>query len=1012
MTTSTLGRAALEVYLDHTSLNTSQLSARLREHEDGTWHMKTCSEACDTLLRYLRSARSICSVGIAAVDRCEEHLRQCLASAREMPRSTYLKRSMNSVAGLCYANALNRRSAGDVQVSELWLHAGECSDRIAKLQPSECVVEDRCRERFAPHATRQHLLRKAVEFDEQQLAAQKAAETWRSRFLARAAPLCRYAIVCGQICEIYQAWIRYSPSIAEEMIQRMAHHGNAAQSAVSIIEDNATVYKTADETHSAEIQALAVIAAQRLEEAVVLTTAPPATVLTTASDYASEQEARTRTSALLARNAKALAKLASGLSAVSVQLASVGAAVADRSATASEGSAQALDDIADRIQQLIATITVSASGHVGLAMHVNSQTVLEETIRQLSTQLSAVQSAAPSREERAIIRFLAEADKVCRETSPAHPHIAECWLQAAEDLRQVAELNSKEIVSTYRVEKMRESARVRSQLAAGTFTVAGTYYAKSKRSTNLLAKELWNEAAVMLVEAGVIQQGGREGATASCMAGAGAYRCAKACVACAEAVDSSAAPHAIGTNFALLTISTVENTEDGTYADIALKMRLLLVHVERAALIQVPALQSTGIFKDDHVIANLRSMVTDVLHLSLGSQFPATSYPVGHVLHQPPLSAETAKHNFEQLQWQCDHAVRCVDHIRHITTHQERLSDSNKSLPVAVTTLQTAVRLADGIRYFTYSNDRRKYPDAEFVVRSKEQVSRYRVLCHRYLTASQLIWAGQPVAHKLLVRAAKQCWEQEASTPMAIAVSDTLIRRAFQQATELKLSPELLLPSTVDTTNQATARWLHRIAEVHIKQINLEQTIEANSNYEGLGKKAIAHYGRAIEALQTLLAGGPESFPAQIQRWEAVCDRAERAGLWSTRILQGGVEAVDAAMLYALAIEYAATAVTSNARKVTADDQAQLLGDKVGMRFAAAAEALAVGNSALHECWLQAAISTAALVTLTPILVKGKGSDKVKVVFSAAYSADAVSAADALEAQALALQAVQQQQGK
>jgi hypothetical protein len=204
--------------------------------------------------------------------------------------------------------------------------------------------------------------------------------------------------------------------------------------------------------------------------------------------------------------------------------------------------------------------------------------------------------------------------------------------------------------------------------------------------------------------------------------------------------------------------------------------------------------------------------VTDVLHLSLGSQFPATSYPVGHILHQPPLSAEAAKHNFEQLQWQCGHAVRCVDHIRLITALQERLSDSNKSLPVAVTTLQTAVRLADGIRYFTYSNDRRKYPDAEFVVRSEEQVSRYRILCHRYLTASQLIWAGQPVAHALLVRAAKQCWEQEASTPMAIAVSNTLIRRAFQEATELELSPDLLLPSTVDTANQDTVRWLHRIA--------------------------------------------------------------------------------------------------------------------------------------------------------------------------------------------------------
>jgi hypothetical protein len=925
----------------------------------------------------------------------------------ETPNPGYLKRSMNSVAGLCYANALNRRSVGDMQLSELWLHAGECSDRMAKLQPSECVVEDRCREKFTPLGTRQSLLKSAVEFDEQLLAAQKATETWRSKFLARAAPLCRYAIVCGQICEIYQAWICYCPATAEDMILRMAHHGNAAQRAVSMIERNAVVYKTADETHSVEIQVLAVVAAQRLEEAIIETTAPPTTILSTESDYTGERQKRTRRSADLVQNAKALAELASRLSTVSVQLASVRATVVDR-------SAQALDDIADRIQQLITTITVSASDATETAMHVIRKTQLESTIGLLATQPTTVQGAAPSREERAIQRYQAEADKICTETSPAHPHIAEGWLRAAEDLRLVMELSTADIVDTYQVRKLRESSHLRSGLAAGVFTAAGNYYAKSEQSTHLLAKQLWKEAAGQLVKAGVLQQG--EQTVPIHAARLAVIRCAKVCVACAVAVDGSAAAHPLGagfidfTDFTLLTTRTVETT----YADIALKMQLLLVHVERAALIQVPALQSTGIFKDDHVLADLRGMVTDVLHLSLGSQFPATSYPVGHVLHQPPLSAEAAKHNFEQLQWQCDHAVRCVEHIRHITAHQERLSDSNKSLPVAVTTLQTAVRLADGIRFFTYSNDRRKYPDAEFVVRSEEQVRRYRVLCHRYLTASQLIWAGQPVAHALLVRAAKQCWEQEASTPMVIAVSNALIRRACLEATEIELSPDLLLPSTVDTANQDTAKWLHRLAEVHIKQINLEQTIEANSNKESLGKKAIAHYGRAIEALQTLLVGGPESFPAQIQRWEAVCDRAERAGQWSTRILQGGVEAVDAAMLYAHAIEFATTAVTSNARKVTADDQAQLLGDKVGMRFAAAAEALAVGNSALHECWLQAAISTAALVTLTPILVKGKGTDKVKVVFSAAYTADAARAADGLEAHALALalQAAQEQDGK
>jgi hypothetical protein len=438
MTTSTLGRAALEVYLDHTLLTTSQLSARLHEQEKGSWHMNPCFEACDTLLHYLRCARSICGVGLAAVDRCEEHLRQCLAAAMETPNPGYLKRSMNSVAGLCYANALNRRSVGDMQLSELWLHAGACSDRMAKLQPSECVVEDRCREKFTPLGTRQGLLKSAVEFDEQLLAAQKATETWRSKFLARAAPLCRYAIVCGQICEVYQAWLCYCPATAEDMILRMAHQGNAAQRAVSMIQRNAVIYKTADGTHSVEIQALAVVAAQRLEEAIVETTAPPTTILRTESDYTGERQKRMRRSADLVQNAKVLAELASSLSTVSVQLASVRATVVDR-------SAQALDDIADRIQQLIATITVSASDATETTMHVIRKTQLESTIGLLATQLTTVQGAAPSREERAIQRYLAEADEVCTETSPAHPHIAEGWLRAAEDLRLVMELSAADI---------------------------------------------------------------------------------------------------------------------------------------------------------------------------------------------------------------------------------------------------------------------------------------------------------------------------------------------------------------------------------------------------------------------------------------------------------------------------------------------------------------------------------------------------------------------------------------
>jgi hypothetical protein len=805
--------------------------------------------------------------------------------------------------------------------------------------------------------------------------------------------------------------------------------------AIALIGRNAVVYNTADKTHCAEIQALAVTAALRLEESVAVVTAPPTTVPGTENDCTREREQQRRRAEPLETNAKALAKLVSSLSAVEVQLSAERATITHKSTATREASKQVIISITDKMEQLIAQLTESASNAGADAPHVIDQAELSETIIKLDHQLRAVQGAAPSWEERAIQRYQAEADKVCTETSPAHPHISDCWRKAAEDLKLAVQLSAAETADTRAVYWLRAYSQTRSKLAAGTFTDAGTYYAKAERSTRPLAMELWTEAADLLVRAGVSLQPKDEDTVAGCGEGSPAsnrarqlLRCAEACAACAEALDRSAAAKVVGADSALL-LTTTANTVDEINADTALKMRLMLVQVERFAMIR-PDLPSDAVDKANYLLNNLRTTVVDVLHLSISIQAPETAYPAGHLLYQPPLSEDEAKHRYEQLRWQCDHVERCVNHLLRIPEHQELLSDSTQPCCVAVDNLQTSVNLADAVRYFTFRKDPRNCPAPAFTVHFEKQACLYRVQSHRYLAASQLVLEDKHVVYTLVVRAAERCWKLQSATQLMIAVSNALIRRAYQEATELECThlPQLLLPITVcatveqDESHEETldeTRWLQRIVELHVKQISHEQADASGSyNSDHLRKKAIALYKCAIKTTESLIESAPYQSAAQVQRLERECARAERAGLWCIRVLETyrrGAEpagVVDVTMLYGHAIVYATAVATSGARHVTNEDQAQDLADKAGIRFAAAAEALVVGNMSLYVCWLQAATATAALVTLTPILVQGKGTEKVKVVCSTAYTADAVTAADALETQALALQAVQQQQGK
>jgi hypothetical protein len=100
-------------------------------------------------------------------------------------------------------------------------------------------------------------------------------------------------------------------------------------------------------------------------------------------------------------------------------------------------------------------------------------------------------TAAGSTEQRAMQRFRAAADKVNVDQSPAHPHIKQCWLNAAELMRLAIAAGDGRTRAQYR-----QRAFQQERLARGPLTAAAHYFAKAaSRGTTPQLQSLWKEAA-------------------------------------------------------------------------------------------------------------------------------------------------------------------------------------------------------------------------------------------------------------------------------------------------------------------------------------------------------------------------------------------------------------------------------------------------------------------------------------------------------------------------------------
>jgi hypothetical protein len=621
-------------------------------------------------------------------------------------------------------------------------------------------------------------------------------------------------------------------------------------------------------------------------------------------------------------------------------------------------------------------------------------------------------------------RFLTEADKVNRQTSGAHPHVAECWTLAATHMNLA--LDARGSASTEadvkHVTYHRACAKLCENLAAGTFGDAAYYFARADLSASARASSLWKEAAQELVGMGIpvlqcLQDAAYDSTDAVTVAAlttpthieAAQLRFATACADCAAALevttpnaDEAITASALSEPSSTLNAEPTAEQEPGvgsSYADVALQMRLLQVQVEGAVLAQ--ALTDKGVQRLTDLLHHVRSLLADTLLLSQALQESPVTYHEDHLLYEPALSAEATQQRHQLLCWLRYIAEDCCELFQLVIEAQRLNSTLATRGHKTVTCIVAALQLAESVRWYVL--DGNGYHNV-YTVETSEQVPLYQVLCQRYVIALRLALSDQPLAHALMVRAVQQHLDSQLKRPPALAVdiSNALVCRAWQLTSMSTVPADLLLAAPLHERQHDQVK-LQENTEAHVKQathqLALDDDTPRTANEVGLRKRAIAYYAHVIMCHKVLIQ---VNIRGSGTRLSDSCARAWQAASWcelALKTLRGGRSEVTALYQRAAELVVVETNIYWLDRMSAADLQAVQVGVKAATWFVNAAAALVAGDLPLHERWLQAAEATAALVTTT------KSDDYVKPALVRHYTDAALQRADQLAVQAGALQA-------
>jgi hypothetical protein len=987
-------RTARDVYLCHNLSAANELLVKLNDQDNGSHALRRCILACKTVLRYIRGAQSACGVlGLVAIDRSEENLLICLRDLRAGEASECHGIAPCSAAGLCYANAINRQCQGDYQLQELWTFAAKRLDTVTRLQHTHFSAGDakyRVVNEILPLTEREVLLAKAVSFDSKQKAAHLEGKVWNSKFLGRAAHFCRLALVRAQVCSLHNAGSRLFPGTTKAMSLQMKHQCLAVQVAVTMIERNLFICDTADAPHTIEVQLLAERAALILEEAVELTVR---------SDRASDLAEKQRKADILVGNATDLANLVGALSTVTGQLLELCTTTAAASYTELLVSATA-----SRLQSITAEIAGSASDGGSNAVHVRNHTRLAAAIAKVAHELQDAKETLCSWDERAVQRFLTEADKVNREASRAHPHIAECWALAARHMNLALEARASASAEAHvkHAADLKSSARWCENLASGALSDAALCFAKAKCSVSGCATEFWESAAGALclmgeTRLGRLRQAAYNRAAAITMTKltceneveAGQLTYAAACADCAHFMEVTM-PNA-NVMLALAQKGRIVALSP-SYVDVGLQMRLLLVQVEHTFVMRAHNRQDVEGLTD--VAHHLRILVKDTLLLSQTLQEQPLSYSEDHLLYEAALSAEATQQRDQLLHWLSYIAVECCEIYKQVVEELRLRSPLTMRLHKATACTLAALHLAESVRWYVL--DGSGTPN-RYTIESPGQVLIYQVLCDRYFAAASLVFTWESLPHALLVQAVERHLDITLALPhtLAVSISNALVCRAWRLTSVEPVPSKLLLPTPQHNTEHDAVRLQENIEAYVLQAIHHVALTEGSYRAKegSLRKRAVAYYTHVIVCYKILIQ---TTLPDNQERIAESCLRARQAAGWchlAIEALHSGRS--DVATLYERAVELVVveTDMARLDRMSAADVQAGQVGVIAAKWFVAAAAALTEENLPQHYLRLSTAEATAALVVFT------RDGDNVKLALTGSYSATALQGADPSVAQ-------------
>jgi hypothetical protein len=460
----TLRSEALRIFLQHELASALLVESVVEQRED--YLGERTLESASTWVKFCRNAQTGCGVfGLVAIDRAESSLfyylqRDCSFGKVDKDRNENLARKFEK-AGFCYVNALRRQISSDSNNVRLWSYAGAVYDyvdaaKLKTLQGDEEDVREECRRSMLNWEKVAESFESEAEDDASEAGAlrNEIALKYRSAVAHTEVYLAVEALHGGG----------YSRGHAECATASAAH----LIKSLEWLEAALGCFEPGEE----ELHNLWRLCAKYLQ-------------------HAAEEAGK-----LQNRDDTPWEFMGWRLMCVASKLSSVVGSLSDLSDTINPPD---LTEVKQRLSEAFEMVNECplVTDPRGATARTFSALPIELFIRDIAFTVEKLFTRV-SPQQWVIERFLAAADNVNVDQSPAHPHIKQCWLNAAEQMR-LAVASTAEHVS----EQHKTRSSLQEKIALGPLTTAASYFAKADRAATVHAKELWAAAAQALMEAAV-----------------------------------------------------------------------------------------------------------------------------------------------------------------------------------------------------------------------------------------------------------------------------------------------------------------------------------------------------------------------------------------------------------------------------------------------------------------------------------------------------------------------------